>query len=389
MPEVHAKLSASGAKKWLNCPLSIVMESQFPDTTSEYAAEGTTAHALGEAKIRLAMKEITRVQYHRLIKNLEITEDMESYTDDYRDFVIERLNAAKVKTPDAILMLEQKLDFSRWVPEGFGTGDVVIIADGTMEIIDLKYGKGVLVSATENPQMQLYALGAVDEYEYIYDIEEVTMTIFQPRIDNIDSYTIDVATLIKWGDEVVKPTASKAFSGEGECQAGKHCDDGFCKARPVCRAYAEKKQESAKFDFAKPTTLNVDEIAEILDQSKQLAKWAKLVEDYALDQALNHDVKYPGFKIVEGRSNRTYSLPENDIASVLFEKGYAEETVYKKELRKITDMEKQLSKKTFNEILGGYVIKPQGKPTLVPMEDKRPEISTADSAAEDFKNVNV
>lgn len=389
MPEVHAKLSASGAKKWLNCPLSIVMESQFPDTTSEYAAEGTTAHVLGEAKIRLAMKEITRVQYHRLIKKLEITEDMESYTDDYRDFVIERLNAAKAKTPDAILMLEQTLVYAKWVPGGFGTGDVVIIADGAMEIIDLKYGKGVLVSATENTQMQLYALGAIDEYEYIYDIDKVTMTIYQPRIDNIDSYTVDAATLMEWGDRVVRPLALKAFSIESDCCAGKHCDDGFCKARPVCVAYAEKKQELNKFNFAKPRTLSIDEIPEVLENAKQLAKWAKLVEDYALDQALNHDVKYPGFKIVEGRSNRTYSLPENDIASVLFEKGYAEETVYKKELRKITDMEKQLSKKTFNEILGGYVIKPQGKPTLVPMEDKRPEISTADSAAEDFKNVNV
>ena len=186
MPDVHAKLSASGAKKWIACPGSILMEATVPDKPSAYAAEGTNAHALGEAKIRLAAKEYTKAKYHKAIKDLEIDDEMEEYTDAYRDFVIERFNSAKRKDPSAILLLEQRLDFSEYVPEGFGTGDCLIIAAGTLDVIDLKYGKGVPVKAEGNPQMRLYALGALTAYDFLYDITEVNMCIFQPRIDNID-----------------------------------------------------------------------------------------------------------------------------------------------------------------------------------------------------------
>lgn len=386
MPDVHAKLSASGAKKWMNCPGSVSLESNIPDTQSAYASEGTTAHSLGEAKLRLAVKEITRVKYHKLIKDLEITEDMESYTDDYRDFVIERFNAAKAKTPDAVLMLEQRLDFSQWVPEGFGTGDVVIIADGTMEIIDLKYGKGVPVYATSNPQLMLYSLGAINEYEFMYDIQEVTMTIFQPRIDNIDSETLLIEELFNWAIGV-QEKANKAFNGSDECVAGKHCDDGFCKARAICRAYADERSQIAALDFKKPAELSAEEIAEIIDLSERLANWSKLVKDYALDQAVNHEVKYPGFKLVEGRSNRQYSVDDTLVAAKLIGAGYKDDDIWPRKLKGITDLEKYLSKKTFNELIGEMVIKPQGKPTLVPVEDKRPELNTAANAADDFKNI--
>lgn len=386
MPEIHAKLSASGAKKWINCPGSILLESNIPDSISAYASEGTTAHSLGEAKLRLAIKEITRVKYHKMIKDLEITEDMESYTDDYRDFVIERFNAAKSKTSDAVLMLEQRLDFSQWVPEGFGTGDVVIIADGTMEIIDLKYGKGVPVYALRNPQMMLYALGALTEYEFIYDIQHVTMTIFQPRIDNIDSDTVHVDDLIKWA-EYISEKANKAFNGSEECYAGKHCDDGFCKARAICRAYTEERTKIAALDFKKPSELSIDEVAEVIDIADRLANWSKLVKDYALDQAVNHGVSYPGFKLVEGRSNRQYAVDDTLVAAALIGKGYKDDDIWPRKLKGITDLEKYLSKKTFNEILGDMIIKPQGKPTLVPVEDKRPELNTNANAADDFKEV--
>ena len=386
MPDVHAKLSASGAKKWMNCPGSVLLESSIPDTQSEFAAEGTTAHSLGEAKLRLALNEITRVKYHKLIKDLEITEDMESYTDDYRDYVIERFHAAKAKTSDAVLMLEQRLDFSQWVPEGFGTGDVVIIADGTMEIIDLKYGKGVAVSAVNNPQLMLYSLGAISEYEFMYDIQEVTMTIFQPRIDNIDSFTMTDEELLNWGNEVRKK-ANKAFNGSDECVAGKHCDDGFCKARAICRAYADDKIRVAAIDFKKPADLSIEEIAEVIDLAERLANWSKLVKDYALDQAANNGVKFPGFKLVEGRSNRQYAVDDTLVAAKLIGAGYKDDDIWPRKLKGITDLEKYLSKKTFNELIGDMVIKPQGKPTLVPVEDKRPELNTNANAVNDFATI--
>lgn len=386
MPDVHAKLSASGAKKWLNCPASIALESGFPDTVSAYAAEGTAAHALGEAKLRLAINQITRVQYHKLIKDLEITEDMEEYTDAYRDFVLERYNALQGRFSDATLQLEQRLDFSEWVPGGFGTGDALIIGGDTIEIIDLKYGQGVKVSAQENPQLRLYALGAVSEYGFLFDIQKISTAIFQPRLDNIDTEELTCEELLRWGKDVI-PKAVLADKGSDECHAGCHCDDGFCKARPICRAYAEEKCRLAAMEFKPPAELSIDEIAEIIDQSERLATWAKLVKDYALDQAVNKGVRYPGFKVVEGRSNRKYAVPDAEIAAILTEKGYREQDIYKKEILGISKMEALLSKKKFNEFLGGYVVKPQGKPTLVPAEDKRPEINTAEKAADDFKNV--
>ena len=387
MPDVHAKLSASGAKKWLNCPGSIVLEAQIPEQESDYAKEGTTAHALGEAKIRLAIKEITRAKYHKAIKDLDITEDMEQYTDDYRDFVIERFNLAKSVTQDAVLLLEQRLDFSEWVPEGFGTGDVVIIADGSIEIIDLKYGKGVEVQAEDNPQLKLYALGALTEFDYLYGISSITMTIYQPRIDNISSCQMLTEDLLEWANTEVLPKAQKADNGTEEFCTGKHCDDGFCKARPICRAYADKKLEAAAYDFKQPSILSEDEIADILEQAESLAKWATLIKEYALDQAVNHGVKYPGYKIVEGRSNRAWAVDETLVAAQLIGKGYGDDDIWPRKLKGITAMEQLLSKKTFNEILGDLVVKPQGKPTLVPFDDKRPEINSNDNANKDFNEL--
>lgn len=384
MPEVHAKLSASGAKKWLNCPGSVRLEATMPESSSSYAAEGTTAHSLGEAKIRLATKCLTRVQYHKQKADLEIDAEMEEYTNAYRDFVIERLNAAKANTPDAILAVEQRLDFSEWVPGGFGTGDCIIISDKGVEIIDLKYGKGVQVEAEENSQLMLYALGAIAEYGYLYDLESVTMTIFQPRIDNISSYTMAVDELEAWGEEV-KSKAILADSDEGECYAGSHCAEGFCKARPFCRIYAESCSKAAAFDFRKPAELNTDEIAEVLELSERLTKWSALVKDYALDQALHHNVRYPGYKLVEGRSNRAFTTEEKEIAGIITNAGFIDDEVWPRKLKGLEDLEKLIGKKQFGELLNGYIFKPEGKPTLVPAEDRRPELNTAESAAEDFK----
>ncbi len=385
MPDVHAKLSASGAKKWLHCPGSIAMEAGFPNETSSYAKEGTNAHSLGEAKIRLAIKELTKAKYAKAIKDLEITEDMESYTDDYRDFVLERFYAAKVKTPDAVLLLEQRLDFSHWVPDGFGTGDCVIVASGYLEIIDLKYGAGVVVPVEDNPQLRLYALGAVEAWDYLYGIEEVTMTIYQPRRDNISTETIGADELYLWA-EWVKERAELANGGSEDCVAGCHCDDGFCKARPVCRAYADSCNQLAALDFKRPNLLNAEEISEVLELSGRLVKWAELVKAYALDEA-KQGMKFPGYKLVEGRSSRSFSVSEGVILGVLRGSELNEENAMVHKLRTVADMEKVYGKKEFEQVLGQYVVKEAGSPTLVPITDKRPEIGSAASAAEDFKTV--
>lgn len=386
MPDIHARLSASGAKKWINCPGSIQLEENFEDKPSQFAEEGTNAHALGEAKIRLATKEYNRTKYHNAIRNLEITEDMEDYAESYKNYVIERYNSALQKTPDAILMLEQRLDFSNYVPDGFGTGDAVIIAEGKLEIIDLKYGKGVEVSAVDNPQLRLYALGAYEAFDMLYGFDTVEMTIYQPRLDNISSESISVAELLEWGESVKKAAQLANDDSVIECVAGKHCDTGFCKARPVCRAYAEERQKMAVYDFKPPAMLTVAEIADIIEQSASLEKWAKLVCDYALEQAYKHGVEYPGYKVVEGRSNRKYSKPDSEVAKILTDNGYQESDILVHKLKGITDIEKLLGKKTFAEVLGSYVVKPPGKPTLVCSEDKRPAINSAMQAQEDFKN---
>lgn len=386
MPDIHARLSASGAKKWLNCPGSIQLEEEFEDKSSEFAQEGTTAHALAEAKLKLATKKINRVRYAAMVDKLETTEDMDEYTDGYRDFVLERYNEALRIIPDAKLLIEQRLDFSKWVPGGFGTGDAVIVGDRMLEIIDLKYGQGVKVSAENNPQLRLYALGAFDEYDYLYGIEIVRTTVYQPRIDNVSTENLTADELLAWGDIVVGRAKKASDNTVTNCVAGTHCDDGFCKARAVCRAYAEKRQEMAKFDFMPPAKLTPEEIADIIDEADRLQKWAKLVSDYALDQAVNHGVAIPGFKLVEGRSNRKYT-DEFKVGELLISKGYTENDIYTKKLKGITDMEKLLGKKSFGDVLGELVVKPQGSPTLVHIEDKRPAINSAQQATDDFKNI--
>lgn len=388
MPDVHARLSASGAKKWSSCSGSIQMEEQFPDTSSEFAEEGTKAHAIGELKILFKTGKITAAKYGIAMSELgTVPGDMTEYTDGYRDFVIERYNEALRTTPDAQLLVEKKVDLSEWIPEGFGTCDAVIIADKVLEIIDLKYGMGVKVNAENNPQLRLYALGALSAVDFLYDIETVRTTIYQPRIDNISSEIISVEDLRKWGQWIAERAALAADDSVTECTAGDHCDSGFCKARAVCRAYADKKLELARYEFKRPSQLTPDEIADIIQQSDKLAKWAKLVSDYALDEAVNHGAVFPGYKLVEGRSNRKYCKTESEIESILTKHGFKTDDIYTRSLKGIGDMEKLLGKTQFAKLLKDCVVKPQGKPTLVPIDDKREAIGSANNAADDFKNI--
>lgn len=383
----HARLSASGAHRWLNCTPSIKLEENYPSSTSIYAEEGTVAHELAETKLMLEYEKISKKAYNARIKNIQKSEyynsEMEDYIQSYVDNVIELVNDSKAICDDVIVMLEERLDFSEWVPEGFGTGDVVVISDGILQVIDLKYGKGVEVSATENPQLRLYGLGAYNQFEMLYDIDLVKTTIIQPRLDNISSEEIEVTKLLTWAANV-KKKAQMAFNGEGDFVSGEHC--GFCRAKNDCRKRAEDNLEKArKYDFADTFTLNEYEIADILGFSKNVQDWLKDVQSYALEQAEKHGVKYPGYKLVEGRSNRKY-VDEQEVANVLLNSDYDEEKIYKpRTLKGISDMEKAIGKKSFTNLLNDLIIKPVGKATLVAESDKRAEINSIDSAKKDFE----
>jgi len=383
----HAVLSASGAYRWLACPPSARLEEQFEETTSTYAEEGTLAHGIAEQKLRFLLKQISAQDYAQALQIFEKNEfysaSMLDYIETYASIVMKKVNEAKARSADAVVLLEQKLDFSDWVPEGFGTGDVVIISDGVLEIIDLKYGKGVPVAAEDNAQMRLYALGALATFDSLYDIKIIRMTIVQPRLDSVSSDEITAEMLYWWADTELIKRAQLAWEGKGEFQAGEHCQ--FCRARFNCRARAEANLELAKMDFRKPELLTDEEIGEVLKQADELKAWVSDVFDYALVQARDHGKKFKGWKLVEGRSVRKYA-DEEAVAKTLLEAGYKEEQIYEKKLWGITAMEKLLGKTLFNELLGGLVVKPTGKPTLVPETDKRPELNSTAAAVADFKN---
>lgn len=372
----HAILSASGAHRWLNCTPSARLELEFDDNSGEAAAEGTAAHALSEHKLRKALK----MRSKKPVSPYD-SDEMDNYTDGYVEFVLEVIEQTKQICSDPLILIEQRLDFSNYVPDGFGTGDCVIIADGTLHIIDFKYGQGVLVSAEDNPQMKLYALGALDLFDGIYDIEMVSMTIYQPRRENVSTSTVSKENLYQWAEEVLKPKAELAFNGDGNYCPGEWCQ--FCRAAVKCRARAEAKMKLATFEFALPPLLSDEEIAGILSSIGDLTNWANEIIAYATDAAVNHGKKWPGFKVVEGRSNRKYK-DEEAVAEAAKNAGYQD--IYKQSLITITEMEKLMGKSKFNEILGELVMKPPGKPTLVPVSDKRPEMNTS-SAKNDFMEV--
>ena len=382
----HAILSASGAYRWMRCTPSARIEQNFEDRSSDFAKEGSLAHELGELLLAKELGILDKKDVAKKLKAIEksqfYSQEMKDYVDKYVDYVLERLAEHRVATEDAEILLESRLDFSDWVPEGFGTGDTVIVSDGYLEIIDFKYGKGVPVSAEENPQMRLYSLGAYKSQNFLYDITKIRATIFQPRLDNISIEELTKDELLAWAENELVNKAKLAHMGEGEFVAGDHCR--FCKAKYTCRARAEANLEMAKFDFKDAALLSNNEIGEILEKADELQKWAKDIQAYALEQAEKHGIKFPGWKLVEGRSNRKY-LDESAVVSTLTSAGFEEDSIFKKTLLGITDMEKVIGKKKFNEILSDLVIKPSGKPALVPESDKRPELNSAVSAAEDFK----
>ena len=368
----HAYLSASASHRWMACPPSARLCAQEDDRTSEYAIQGSCAHELGQFLVEQALGRECRDPTEDLTYyNAEMQEAAEAY----RDFVMEQVNAAKALCREPLVCVEQTLDYSKWVQHGYGTGDCVIVADGMLHVIDLKFGVGILVSADHNSQLMCYALGALDTFGCLYDFDRVRLSIFQPRRDNVDTWETSKAELLRWAEEVLAPVARLAYKGEGEFKAGDHCQ--FCKVKATCRKRAEYAMELARFDFVDPPTLDEDEIAGILPRIDTLVSWAEDVKAWALQQALS-GVTYPGWKLVEGRSNRKYS-DEAAVAAVVTKAGF---DPFEKKLLGITAMTRQLGKKRFDELLSGLIVKPQGKPVLVPETDKRPVFNTA---ADDFK----
>ena len=363
----HAVLSASSSERWLNCPPSARLCEAYEDKGSDYAAEGTDAHTLCEFRLKQALG----IPVDDPIENLSwYNEEMEECAQGYAAYVVELLETAKQTCTDPVVMIEQRVNFSRWVKEGFGTADCIVIADGIMNICDYKHGKGVEVSAVGNPQMRLYALGALEIFDDIYDIEEIRMTIYQPRKGNISVDGMAKVDLLRWADTELYEKAEMAYAGQGDFRCGEWCR--FCKAKAECRERAEANMELARYDFQAPALLDDSEIAEILGKVDALTAWASDVKEFALQQAISGK-EWAGWKLVEGRSNRKYT---SDTAVAAAVEGIGLDP-YERKVLGVTAMQKLLGKSRFEELLAPYIEKPQGKPTLVPESDKRPAMNTA------------
>ena len=366
-PKGHAILSASSSERWLHCPPSARLCEAYEDKGSDYAAEGTDAHTLCEYRLKQALG----IPAEDPIENLSwYNEEMEECAAGYAAYVVELLEAAKQACSDPVVMIEQRVDFSRWVQEGFGTADCILIADGVLNIVDYKHGKGVEVSAVANPQMQLYALGALEIFDGIYDIDTVRMTIFQPRKSNISVDQMDKAGLYEWADTELTQKAHLAYEGQGDFSCGEWCR--FCKAKAECRERATANLALARYEFQAPALLDDEEIADILGKVDALTAWASDVKEYALQQAISGK-EWTGWKLVEGRSNRKYTS-EAAVAAAVESAGF---DPYERKILGVTAMQKLLGKTRFEELLAPYIEKPQGKPALVPESDKRPAMNTA------------
>ena len=370
----HARFSPSSGKRYLSCTPSLRLEEQFEDEQSPYAAEGSAGHAMAEYLINKHLKKRTRrptSDYY--------TEELLEAVEEYATYCIGQIEQARAVCGSPFISVEQKVSLEEHIEGCFGTADMVIATDGKLQIIDLKLGKGVMVDAEENIQLMIYGQGVLDMVSALYDISTVELTIVQPRLEHFSTWEISAADLRKWTAEVLEPGARMALAGEGEYKAGDHCR--FCRARFKCRARADEYLKLAQKEFAEPPLMSDEEIAEVLKKADALKRWAEEIYTYAQNEAVINHKEWPGFKLVLGRSNRKYT-DEADAAEAAKQAGYTD--IYKQSLIGITEMEKLMGKKKFNEILGNYVYKPDGKVTLVPDSDKREAVKTATAEA-DFK----
>ena len=368
----HSEKGPSSSSRWIHCTPSAKLCEDMPETSSSFAKEGTDAHTLCEYLLRKAMG----YEAEDPVENLTYyNREMQECAEGYRDYCMQLYEEAKKSCNDPVLLVEQRIQYERFVKGGFGTADCIIIADGTLNVVDFKYGLGVEVAAEGNTQMQIYALGALEIFDAIYDIDKVKMTIYQPRKSNVSVSEITRNELYRWAEEVLRPAAIAAEEGTGEFNCGEWCR--FCRAKHICRERAKKSLELAAYEFAEPAILSDDEIVDVISKVDALVTWANDIKEYALQEAVSGK-KWPGMKLVEGRSVRKYT-DNRAVAEAVLAAGYEP---YEQKLISITEMQKQLGKKKFEEILGNLVVKPQGKPVLVRDDDKRPEINTA---KDDFK----
>lgn len=381
----HARLSPSASHRWMNCPGSVHLAEQCPPQGgSSYTEEGTQAHALAELKLRQFNDEGSSDFFAKQLENARnefeyYCGEMDEATNFYFDIVTEKVIEGG---PDAELMIEQRFSLDKWVPDSFGSADAVIIAGHTIEVCDLKYGKGVKVDAVGNPQLRLYGLGAAELFGDLYDFDTVRVTIIQPRLDHVSTEEISLEDLRAWAENEVAPKAQMAMNNSDVVQCGDWCQ--FCPAKAICRARAEANLELARYDFKKPALLTDEEIGEVLRQAEEVQKWVSDVSAYALEQVLAGK-QYDGWKLVEGRSIRKYA-DEIKVADTLKAAGYDEAMLYERKLNGITNMEKLVGKKKLTELLGNLLVKPAGKPVLVPESDKREAINTTEAAKADFAN---
>lgn len=385
MPTQHALLSASGAHRWLHCTGSPLLEKDFPDSTSVYAQEGTLAHYLCELKLMAYTGEITKRKLtsmkNKLMKSELWQPEMESTSETYLDYIKDITMSYTVKP---VILTEKRVDFSRYVPEGFGTADCLILAGDTLHVVDYKHGKGVVVDADHNPQMMLYALGAMNELSLLYRFKSVHMVIVQPRVNNISEFTMTADELVEWGESVVKPKAEAAISGNGTFEAGDWCR--FCRAKQQCKTRCESNDSlypelSAQHD---PRLITLAELGEYLKRGKDMAAWLEDMKEYALSESLaGADV--PGWKAVEGRGSRAFT-DTDEAVDTLIKNGIDESVLYERRVLTLAQMEKAVGKKAFGELVGDLVVKNPGKPTLVEESDKRPRITNQPTAADVFNS---
>lgn len=385
MPTQHALLSASSAHRWLHCAGSPLLEKEFPDTTSVYAQEGTLAHELCELKLKkytTVMPKGTYTRAHNKIMKSELWQnEMEGTSEAYLEYVKEIMLACEIAPA---VLIEKRVDFSRYVPEGFGTADCLMLAGDTLHVIDYKHGKGVVVDAAHNPQMMLYALGAMDELSLLYRFKSVHIVIVQPRVNNISEFTMTADELRDWGESVVKPRAEAAISGNGTFEAGDWCR--FCRAKQQCKTRYESNDSlypelSAQHD---PRLITLEELGEYLKRGKDMAAWLEDMREYALSESLaGADV--PGWKAVEGRGSRVFT-DTDEAVDTLVKNGIDESVLYERRVLTLAQMEKAVGKKAFGEIVGNLVVKNPGKPTLVEESDKRPKITNQPTAADVFNS---
>ena len=414
MPEVHALLSASSSKRWINCPPSVRLEEGFPNESSVYAKEGTFAHSLCEFKVRKYLHErVIRPQSDEFY-----SEEIDLITDVYFEFVVGVIEEMKNNGAQPLVLVEERVDYSHVAPLGFGTADLLVIGKdendrGILHVIDFKTGKGIFVDPDHNSQMMLYAIGALHAYGYIYPIEEVRMTIVQPRLDNISTFECSRQELEEWG-ESIKPVAKMAFEGKGDQKTGDWCR--FCRAKPVCRACAEEAMSLAREEFLdldagafgeetrdslvaetdpaalitadtaapvfkQPGLIPLSDLAKILPTLNRIYLWIESVFAFVTSEAISNGVAVPGYKVVEGRSKRIFT-DTKAVVDIAVQNGYTD--LYKQQLITLTEFEKMMGKKRFNELLGEYVTKPPGKLTLVPEDDPRPPVEITGNPEQDF-----